>query len=719
MSATSQIRLQDIETSFTGKLEPVQVTPLYRMAIAAVAACMLLLPLIYIGLVASAAYGVYWHATENLSVFSTVRSTKGALVVYFAPLIIGATLVLFMIKPLFAPKAHAPEPISLSRDEQPELFALIERLCGTVHAPMPTRIDVNCDVNASAGFRQGFWSMWSNDLVLTIGLPLLAGLNTRQLTGVLAHEFGHFAQGSGMRVSFVIRSVNMWFARVVYGRDRWDQWLKEASENYDIRLGILFYLARFFVWLTRLVLTGLMYLGHFISCFLLRQMEFDADRYEARIAGSHVFGETARRMPLISIAYSGAMADLAGSWHDKQLTDDFIAVVMHNLSRLPDKARTSVDRAVHEGKTSAFDTHPCDRERIASAEAERAQGMFRLELPASALVRDFAALCRRCSTALYEDQIDESVPPESLVASEDYLRGQKERDAELDALNAFVGRPIESDRDLGLGPDVLEPTQDVAAEGKLLLAARARIASVKEAVVQHYEESELSHQRWVNGLQAEALLRAGVSVDTSSFGLTHASVDAAQELAREAESARKQGPAERAAFDEALGSYLRAGLRSARARALPEATQVDSAWRVYGALHSQAELVEELEREFLKQVGLLNNLEGNQGVQSLREAVLERSSRQLGMLRKLKHGLRGVPYPFEHRERDVSLSDALIVDIPADSEEVPAVMGACATVLQRVSRSRARALARLVIAARAAEAAALADATAVGEAASA
>jgi hypothetical protein len=53
-----------------------------------------------------------------------------------------------------------------------------------------------------------------NDLVLTIGLPLVAGFNLREFAGVLAHEFGHFSQGVGMRISYVIRSISFWFTRV-------------------------------------------------------------------------------------------------------------------------------------------------------------------------------------------------------------------------------------------------------------------------------------------------------------------------------------------------------------------------------------------------------------------------------------------------------------------------------------------------------------------------
>ena len=47
--------------------------------------------------------------------------------------------------------------------------------------------------------------------MLTIGLPLVAGLSLREFAGIIAHEFGHFTQGFGMRLSYVIRQINGWF----------------------------------------------------------------------------------------------------------------------------------------------------------------------------------------------------------------------------------------------------------------------------------------------------------------------------------------------------------------------------------------------------------------------------------------------------------------------------------------------------------------------------
>ena len=89
-----------------------------------------------------------------------------------------------------------------------------------------------------------------------------------------------------MRLTYVVRTVSHWFTRVVYERDSWDENLERWSQENDIRIGVIFYLARGCVWLTRRILWVLMMIGHGVSGLLLRQMEFDADRHEVRFSGS-------------------------------------------------------------------------------------------------------------------------------------------------------------------------------------------------------------------------------------------------------------------------------------------------------------------------------------------------------------------------------------------------------------------------------------------------
>ena len=82
-----------------------------------------------------------------------------------------------------------------------------------------------------------------------------------------------------------MRSISGWFARVVYERDAWDQWLEETAGEWDLRVGWILHLARLGVWLSHRILWGLMMVGHTVSCVLLRQMEFHADAHEARLVG--------------------------------------------------------------------------------------------------------------------------------------------------------------------------------------------------------------------------------------------------------------------------------------------------------------------------------------------------------------------------------------------------------------------------------------------------
>ena len=178
---------------------------------------MVLLPIIYVGIIALVAWDVYEHALHP-----RYRLGGGtlALLGYLAPIIVGGVLVFFMIKPLFARRPKDSEPHSLLPKEEPELFRLIYAVCDTVHAPRPARVLVDFQVNAFAAYRRGLPDLLRRRLTLSIGMPLVAGLSVRQFGGVLAHEFGHFSQGAAMGLTFIVRSVNAWFARVVYERGR-------------------------------------------------------------------------------------------------------------------------------------------------------------------------------------------------------------------------------------------------------------------------------------------------------------------------------------------------------------------------------------------------------------------------------------------------------------------------------------------------------------------
>jgi len=316
-------------------------------------------------------------------------------------------LVFFMVKPLLARRAPSAQPLAMNPALEPALYALIARICDLVGAPMPRRIDLVCDLNASAGFRRGAASLLGNDLVLTIGLPLVAGLNLQQFAGVIAHEFGHFAQGFGMRLSYIIRCINGWFVRVVYERDAWDIWLEEMGmEAQDAGILIVVNCARLGVGTSRLVLKLLMLLAHAFSCFLLRQMEYDADSYSIKVAGSGATEAATRRMAELGEALDRSYKEMRTTWNlSRRLPEDFPAYLVAQHAKLPAALCQRIQDRLGLARTRLFDTHPSDGDRIRRARQAGDPGVFHLELPASILLSHFAIISKQVTHLHYAEDL--------------------------------------------------------------------------------------------------------------------------------------------------------------------------------------------------------------------------------------------------------------------------------------------------------------------------
>ncbi|MBU6400783.1 MAG: M48 family metallopeptidase, partial [Verrucomicrobia bacterium] len=161
---------------------------LYPVGLLLVTTAMVLLPLCYVALILCAGWLTLLWATHFTFLLPTAGGGPVKLVVYCIPLFAGMTAVIFMVKPLFAPRPRRAQPLALNPTVEPLLFAFITSVCGCVGAPRPGRIDVDCHLDAMASLRRGPLSLAGTDLVLTLGVPLVAALDLRQFAGVLAHD---------------------------------------------------------------------------------------------------------------------------------------------------------------------------------------------------------------------------------------------------------------------------------------------------------------------------------------------------------------------------------------------------------------------------------------------------------------------------------------------------------------------------------------------------
>jgi Zn-dependent protease with chaperone function len=424
--------------AFTGDISPTHISLFYKAGLAAVAFAMVLLPMVYLATIVLIAWGVAYHLEHNVEFFEDGLFTF--LIGYLGPAVAGCIMIIFMVKPLFSRGPRPVPPPILESHREPILFAFIEQICRLVRAPMPRHVSVDCQVNASASLRRG---LLSKDLVLTIGLPLAAGLDMRQFAGVLAHELGHFTQGAGMRLTYLVRQINGWFARVVYERDQWDVRLARLSGAGapHLAIAIVLLVARAGVWLTRQLLWVLMHLGHAISCFMLRQMEYHADAYEAKVAGSDSFESSMLRLGVLSLAAEQASDDFQRSLVNEQLPDDLPLLIERRAVSDPVvREQSKLGERLVSGRTGWFDTHPCDADRVRMIRKLDEPGVFRMTGPASELFSDFEQLSKALTHRHYEKVLGLEIADGSIVPT-DWIIRQNDADAEAAAaIQHFFGK---------------------------------------------------------------------------------------------------------------------------------------------------------------------------------------------------------------------------------------------------------------------------------------
>ncbi|MBI4613498.1 MAG: M48 family metalloprotease [Planctomycetes bacterium] len=504
------LRPEEIAGAFRAPIEPVRIGPGYRLALLAVASAMLLLPVAYLGLAGLVAWGTLQHARHGHDRVADSSSFRLRALAYGGPIVAGVVVTLLLLKPLVARRGREEFVLELDPAAEPTLFQFVTRLCETVRAPVPRRIEVDLTANAAAGFQNGTAGFLTGRLTLRFGLLLARELSIRDFGGVLAHELGHFSQRGAMRVSFLIRTVHAWFARVVFERDAFDEGLEKSfSESHFVLVKLIVLLAIGSVWVTRGILWLFLAASHALCCVLLRQMEIDADRHEVRVAGSSSFQATLESIHVLDVPRTAYMARIVLAPRGCELPDDLPAAVSSLLSTGAEPLRAGVRSQLVSARTRAFDTHPSFRDRVRNAVAESAPGVLRLEGPASSLFSDFGATCRDATAGLYRHVLGRAAERIRLVPVEPAREERNADEGSEPALLRAFGSAVPELR--ALGPLALRPTVDRVDEASLCSHREVLLKSLDGAAARAAALSR-ARERLLLALRAQAIRDAGFQI---------------------------------------------------------------------------------------------------------------------------------------------------------------------------------------------------------------
>jgi Zn-dependent protease with chaperone function len=484
-------------------------TSLYVFGLFAITLLCVALPALYIGLTGAIAFGWFWYLTHIHH--HLPRNVYLIALMYAAPGLAGAVLVLFLARPLFAPRPRPPELLELDPHKEAGFVAGVHSLCRAIGVSPPIEIRLSWNTNASVHFRNGWFSLFTGHKVLTIGLSMVAGLSARQFVGVLAHEFGHFAQRFGMICTFIVNSINAWLEHCAYGDDAWERklsaWSEQANEKdnwFSGLVGLSVWATWFAIRAARHVMAALFHACLRLSAYMSRQMEFDADRYEALLSGSQMFRTTARSLRALNHAFGEVHQANIEAWQDHKLLRDLPeAVAAHAAGFDAPRLARIEDEMSDETMARYWDSHPPDVARIENAEQRRAAGIYLEEAPATQLFCDFAALSQRATREFYTSQ-EVAFTAEHLRPSDEILGHMRHRNQRREQIGKFFNGQFQ--------------------EWPLI---QLRVSSTDEAELPGWQEcidrirasSPDIARHWTHAMQAHGqrpLLRTAVSLGASS-----------------------------------------------------------------------------------------------------------------------------------------------------------------------------------------------------------
>ena len=486
---------------------PTPLTPLsYRLAIVGTTLAMLTLPVAYAGFVALLARAAWW-----LTVYAAYGGTKLAYVAAATVVVVAV----FLLKPLFRRPTATERPRRLKREKQPLLFDYVEAVCVAVGAPKPAEIAINLEVQASAGAAGGFRGLFTGDLCLTIGLPLLIGLNLREFTGVLAHEFAHFSQKQGLRFRALLAQLTRFFLVTALERDEWDATIAQWTSEVPLYFKPFFWFLSLLLGIARGYMLALSLLARVVGAHTDRQLEFHADRRACELVGSGGVESLIRKLPRLVVAHQAALADAASASRQGQLADDFPKLLIGNLPQIPQEVLDELEESLRETPTHWADSHPSGRDRIAATQRWSLEGLLNLyetdaAAPASILMDHFGRVSRALTQFLYLDLFGRQIEAEELSPANEIVEEERRRTDARSALLRYFQSPPPLLRPLRLDDDVVFPPDDVRVAVRALKAARKEMVPLAKSYGRLCEALAGAESSW--RLASEALMLSRCSV---------------------------------------------------------------------------------------------------------------------------------------------------------------------------------------------------------------
>lgn len=199
-----------------------------------------------------------------------------AIVFIIGAIVVAGICMKVVLQPLFKifePKKNTGKEIK--REEYPELFALIDEVVEKVDCLQPKHVYLSDECNAYVGYPSilGYLSHGAQNL--TIGIPLLYGLNKTEFKSILSHEFGHFTQKS-TSINSVANLSEYICGAIAQSQEAIEQ---SDDDSYEAK-------ARVFARMATKIMLKQYHKVAPLNGILSRAQEYDADKHSYEVVGT-------------------------------------------------------------------------------------------------------------------------------------------------------------------------------------------------------------------------------------------------------------------------------------------------------------------------------------------------------------------------------------------------------------------------------------------------
>lgn len=217
-------------------------------------------------------------------------------------------MLIYQLKFIFAShKVDRSHMIEINKENEPELFNLINEIVQEVGTSYPKKVYLSNDVNAAVFYNSNFWSMiFPAKKNLEIGLGLVNSVTREELRAILSHEFGHFSQKS-MKVGTYVYNVNKVIFNMLFDNESYEMLIRRWADSSWI-FSIFVVPAVKINSITQWVLKKLYEVVNKSYMGLSREMEFHADVIAASVTGSKPLKSSLLRMSLAEHSFNNVLS---------------------------------------------------------------------------------------------------------------------------------------------------------------------------------------------------------------------------------------------------------------------------------------------------------------------------------------------------------------------------------------------------------------------------